>query len=206
MEDKVTTNLQKDQPFATERQLNYLDALVDKRAITQQMREDYAAKRGSLRVKEASTLIDVMLKFPIKKTDLRDMPIEQMSERQKLFAELMNEMEQFPEAKYAIPAGEVMMDLLKKPINNDHIFCELKRYRGKLHFKQLHGAPGSFSRSMMPIEDALVFARIIKKDAYRYTSIFADIYQCCGKCGADLTDETSRALRLGPICRKGFGV
>ena len=206
MEDKVTTNLQSTQPFATPRQLDYLDDLVEKRAVTQQMREDYAAKRNWLRKKEASTLIDVMLKFPIKKTDVRDMPAEQMSERQKLFAELLNEMETFPEAKYAIPAGEVMMDLLKKPIKNDYIFCELKKYRGKLHFRQLHGAPGSFSRSTLPVEDALVFARIIKKDPYKYTSTFADIYQCCGKCGADLTDETSRALRLGPICRKGFGV
>ena len=200
------TIVMNNEPYATERQLSYLDDLVEKRAVPQYMADDYTAKRSVLRKKQASTLIDVMLKFPIRKTDVRDMPSEKMSERQKLLAELLNEMETFPQAKYAIPAEELMMDLLKKPIRNDHVFCELKEYRGKLHFRQLHGAPGSFSRSTFPVEDSLVFARIIKRDPYKYTRIFADIYQCCGKCGADLTDEISRSLRLGPICRKGFGV
>lgn len=200
------TIVMNNEPYATERQLSYLDDLVEKRAVPMNMVDDYKAKRPVLRKKQASTLIDVMLKFPIRKTDVRNMPAEQMSERQKLLAELLNEMETFPQAKYAIPAEELMVDLLKKPIKNDYIFCELKEYRGKLHFRQLHGAPGSFSRSTFPVEDSLVFTRIIKQDPYKYTRIFADIYQCCGKCGAELTDETSRALRLGPICRKGFGV
>ena len=189
---------------ATDRQISYLDALIKMRAIPQNLIDLYEAnKRDNLLTKEtASRFISTFLKAPLLSTART---AANFAERDEKMKQLMELVETFPEAKYAIPAEELMVDLLKKPIKNDLVFCELKKYRGRLYFKQLHGSPGWFSRSLFPVEDAIVFARIIQKDPYKYTRIFADHYRCCGRCGAELTDELSRETRLGPTCRKYFG-
>ena len=74
----------------------------------------------------------------------------------------------------------------------------------KTYIKKLYGSVGAFTRVRPAVEDALVFTRIIKADPYKYTKLFAEHYQCCGKCGAELTDPKSRELMLGPECRKAF--
>lgn len=187
---------------ASERQLTYLDDIIKMRDIPELMKLSYMSRRTSIDTKVASGLISSFLKYPLLSTART---AANFSERDEKMKELMGLVADMPQAKYAIPAEELMMDLLKRPIKNNLVFCELKKYRGRLYFRQLHGAPGSFSRSMFPVEDALVFAKIVKRDPYNYTRIFADHYQCCGRCGAELTDELSRETRLGPTCRKYFG-
>ena len=188
---------------ASERQISYLDDIIKMRDIPQGLIDLYRTKKEEGISKDiASSFINTFLKAPLLSTART---AANFAERDEKMKQLMELMETFPEAKYAIPADEVMMDLLKRPIKNDLVFCELRKYRGRLYFKQLHGSPGWFSRSLFPVEDALIFARIIKQDPYRYTRIFADHYQCCGRRGAELTDELSRETRLGPTCRKYFG-
>lgn len=187
---------------ASERQISYLDDIIKMRDIPELMKLSYMSRRTSIDTKVASGLISSFLKYPLLSTART---AANFSERDEKMKELMGIVADMPEAKYAIPAEELMLDLLKRPIKNNLVFCELKKYRGRLYFRQLHGAPGSFSRSMFPVEDALVFAKIVKRDPYNYTRIFADHYQCCGRCGAELTDELSRETRLGPTCRKYFG-
>lgn len=187
---------------ASENQLTYLDDIIKMRDIPELMKAAYLGKRSTMDKTVASGLISSFLKYPLLSTAAT---AANFSERDKKMKELMDIVADMPHAKYAIPAEELMMDLLKRPIKNNLVFCELKKYRNRLYFRQLHGAPGHFSRSMFPVEDAIVFAKVIKRDPYNYTRIFADHYQCCGRCGAELTDEISRETRLGPTCRGYFG-
>lgn len=187
---------------ASERQLNYLDDIIKMRDIPELLKLTYLGKRSTMDKTVASGLISSFLKYPLLSTAATAKNFAAGDQKMK---ELMDIVADMPEAKYAIPAEELMMDLLKRPIKNNLVFCELKKYRGRLYFRQLHGAPGHFSRSMFPIEDALVFAKRVKTDPYKYTRLFADHYQCCGRCGAELTDEISRETRLGPTCRGYFG-
>lgn len=190
---------------ATEKQLKFIEDLLVQKAVPEAIKMQYLENKETMTKKIASSFITIFLGLPNAEIKA-DAPADNLNEKQKLYLELKQEIEAMPTAKYAIPAGEVMMDLLEKPIANDMVFVEIRKYQGKTYIKQLHGAPGSFMRSMMPMADALVFARIIQRDPYNYTKLFADHYQCCGRCGAELTDEVSRQLRLGPDCRKAFGV
>lgn len=188
---------------ASERQISYLDDIIKMRDVPQSLVDLYRTQKEAGISKDiASSFISTFLKAPLLSTARTAANFAERDEKMKQLMELMGT---FPEAKYAIPADELMVDLLKRPIKNDLVFCELRKYRGRLYFKQLHGSPGWFSRSLFPVEDAIVFARIIQKDPYKYTRIFADHYRCCGRCGAELTDELSRETRLGPTCRKYFG-
>lgn len=188
---------------ASERQISYLDDIIKMRDVPQSLVDLYRTQKEAGISKDiASSFISTFLKAPLLSTARTAANFSERDEKMKQLMELMGT---FPEAKYAIPADELMVDLLKRPIKNDLVFCELRKYRGRLYFKQLHGSPGWFSRSLFPVEDAIVFARIIQKDPYKYTRIFADHYRCCGRCGAELTDELSRETRLGPTCRKYFG-
>jgi hypothetical protein len=111
-------------------------------------------------------------------------------------------------SKYAIPTAEfaIVSDLPGLDnVKGDLLFLEVKEYKGTVYMRRLHGAPGSFVRSKMPREAEDALAAIIKADAYRFTKLFGEHYTCCGKCGAELTDEKSRAIMLGPDCRKAFG-
>lgn len=119
--------------------------------------------------------------------------------------EMQDALQSIPKAKYAIPTSELFPETLKMHLSGDLLFVELGEYRGRLQFKRLFGAPGSFSRGFMVREDALLLIRVIAADPYRYTRLFGEHYRCCGRCGAELTDERSRELLLGPQCRKYFG-
>jgi hypothetical protein len=188
--------------IASEKQLAFLDDIIRMREIPELMKMSYVTRRSVLAGKDASDLISTFLKYPLLSTAETSRNFAADNGKMK---ELMELVEGVPQGKYAIPAEELMMDLLKRPIKNNLVFCELKEYRGRMQFRQLHGAPGSFSRSMFPVEDALVFAKRVKTDPYKYTRIFADHHKCCGRCGAELTDQTSRETRLGPTCRSYFG-
>jgi hypothetical protein len=112
-------------------------------------------------------------------------------------------------SKYAVPTSELAMfsDLIGlDAMKGDLLFIEVKEYRGTIYMRRLQGAPGSFLRLRLPREAEDALAAHIKIDAYRYTRLFGEHYRCCGKCGAELTDEKSRALMLGPDCRKAFGL
>lgn len=111
-------------------------------------------------------------------------------------------------SRYAVPTSEFAMvaDLPGlDTVKGDLIFVEVKEYRGTVYMRRLHGSLGDFTRSRLPREAVDALAGIIKTDAYRYVRLFGEHYCCCGKCGSPLTDEKSRALLLGPDCRKAFG-
>jgi hypothetical protein len=198
---------------ATEKQIKFLDDLLGDRELSDEMRSDYQARKATLDIKKASELIGKFLKFPKKpkqlplplepKVDYSDLVKKQVPN---LYGQLIEALSAVPMSKYAIPTSELMLDMLKKPVHGDLVFLEVKEYKGKVYMKKLFGAPGAFSRVRPDVEDALAFVGIIKTDPYKYTKLFAEHYQCCGKCGAELTDPKSRELMLGPECRKAFSL
>lgn len=109
-------------------------------------------------------------------------------------------------SKYAIPAVDLPAALMPVVAGNDHLFVEVREYRGRKYLRRLHGAPGSFSRSKLPLAVTGDIAAVLTGHTLRYSQKFGELYTCCGVCGAELTDETSRALKLGPVCRQRWGL
>lgn len=85
-------------------------------------------------------------------------------------------------------------------------FWEVKAYRGTTYIRLLVGAPGEFTRTRVGFDRAQRVAAAIKLDVLAAAQAFATHYTCCAVCGADLSDETSVALGLGPTCRRRFGL
>lgn len=142
--------------------------------------------------KAASNLIDTLLKAPLKAKADRD-------------EELYEALCKVQKSKYAVPTAELIMDFFDEKIDNDLLFVEVREYEGRLYIRRLHGAPGAFNRSKLSRRDSLAVLAQIAQDTYKYARLFGEHYQCCGKCGAELTDEKSRKFQLGPDCRKAWG-
>lgn len=120
-----------------------------------------------------------------------------------------NEMQELlgsiPKSKYAIPTDELFDFEVEDKFNGDIAFFELKEYMNTLYIRQLHGAPGAFTRSKLSADGVRAVVSLLKLDPYKYARLFGEHYACCGSCGAELTDSRSRELQLGPECRKKFG-
>lgn len=109
-------------------------------------------------------------------------------------------------AKYAIPREDLPLgDAALACGGNDHLFVEVREYKGHTYMRQLHGSPGSFVRSRLTSRAVADAAAVLRGNCLTYTQIFGELYACCGVCGAELTDPVSRDLKLGPECRKRFG-
>ena len=66
------------------------------------------------------------------------------------------------------------------------------------------GAPGIFTRNPVPKTTAkeLIGHLSSQKVALEASTAFAEIYSVCKRCGAELTDDHSRAVLMGPVCEK----
>lgn len=170
---------------ATERQRNFILDLL----ATREYGEDVIVNSSS----EASKLIDKLLRAPKKRgATPRD-------------SELFTALSAVQKSRYAIPVSELFTDMMDEEIAGDLLFLQVSEYCGTLYLRRLHGSIGGFTRTKMSRNDSLTVLRIIATDTYKYARLFGEHYSCCGKCGAELTDERSRALLLGPDCRKEFG-
>lgn len=91
--------------------------------------------------------------------------------------------------------------------NGVRTFWEVKTFRGTTYLRLLVGAPGDFQRVRVELPRVTRVVRQIKDEGVLVAAqAFATHYTCCAVCGADLSDETSVALGLGPICRRRFGL
>lgn len=145
---------------------------------------------SSLSKSDASRLIDMLINAPKRKGA--------RSASQELLATV-------PKSKYAVPSEMLIGVTTTDTFTNDLVFVEIKEYMNTLYMRRLHGAPGGFTRSKLTTESVKALIAIIAVDPYKFTKIFGEHYSCCGCCGAELTDEKSRSLQLGPECRKKFG-
>ena len=98
-----------------------------------------------------------------------------------------------PASKYSVVEGGV------------RTFWEVKSYKGHAYLRLLVGAPGEFQRVRVGEGRAIEVVAAIRVNPLEAAQAYATHYTCCAVCGADLSDETSVALGLGPICRRRFG-
>lgn len=115
-----------------------------------------------------------------------------------------------PTSMYAIPANTLPAPAIRERYAraNDHLFVVVGEFNETRYVKQLHGAPGSFTRTPFEtVDDRLAVVTVLVEQGPRACAqIFGALYTCCGKCGAPLTDDRSRFHKLGPVCRKEFGL
>lgn len=175
---------------ASEKQVSFLSSLLAQREIAPELRDEITAFLPTADKSRASEYIDRLLKAPKKAAD---------------FSAVNALLESIPSARYAIPTEG--LDITGLDLHgNSLLFVEVKTWQGRTYMRRLHGSLGGFTRTKMPVPVVEALAKIIASDPYGYTRKFGEHYSCCGKCGAELTDEESRRLLLGPVCRKAFRV
>jgi Family of unknown function (DUF6011) len=89
-----------------------------------------------------------------------------------------------------------------------YLFVQIREFKDVRYVRLLRGAPGRYTRHRLDNraeEHALAHA-IAAAGTLELTQRFGELYSRCGKCGAELTDDESRRLKLGPHCRKEFGL
>lgn len=177
---------------ASDKQREFIASLLTERVVDtdERTRIETALAHDTLDVADASATITALMRAPRAKAATKN------PAGQALLASI-------PKSRYAI--GEVELTGSSITVNNDLLFVEVREYMGTLYMRQLHGAPGSFTRSKLTAEQVRDIVGIIATDPYKYTRLFGEHHTCCGSCGAELTDERSRKLQLGPECRKKFG-
>lgn len=178
----------------TAAQLSYLRNLVAQKQMPAEVRlgAELAMSRLDFTRAQASQLIDRFAR-------LQDRP----REAQPVASHLVG----LPHSKYALSTEELgHQHAASLAGRNDMAFFEVKEYRGTVYMRQLFGAPGSFNKSRLSSADERAVALLIQVDPLRAAQRFAVHYSCCARCGAELTDQTSRELGLGPTCRAQFGL
>jgi len=184
---------------ASPKQIQFITDLISRKNLS----ETESAKAALAKIaektldkKEASKLIDELIAAK---------PLPASSTAAPTAAsKLQNLLNEVPKAKYAIPMDEIDLGIDEK-VNGDILFIEVREYMNFLYMRRLHGAPGNFNRSKLSFKDTELLINLVKKDPLKYTQLFGEVHKCCGKCGAELTDQISRDLKLGPRCRKEFG-
>lgn len=169
--------------FATERQISFIRNLVAERDVAP---IDFAG----MTVKEASTKIEELLATPKKASTVR-------------FSDILATI---PKSKYALPYQVVAPVFTETNFDNDYLFVEVREYMGTTYMRKLQGSLGDFVRTRFSRQEEEAIYRIIKDNPVEYITKFGEVFSCCGKCGAALTDEASRARLLGPDCARQLGV
>lgn len=106
-------------------------------------------------------------------------------------------------ASYALLADPIALALTGWDLGkNDLVFVEVKEYKGTRYMRRLTGNAGGFLRTRLNSNDTKVIVDAILADPDAAILRFSKHYEMCAKCHAELTDPTSRAIGLGPTCRK----
>jgi hypothetical protein len=184
--------------FATERQVAFINSLASERVVPEGLAE--SLKRGAqfFSRADASNVIETLLSAPrAERVAFADTP--ERVEARELLAGL-------PKSKYAIPAFHLEGVLSDYRLDGELLFVEIREYRGVRYLRRLTGSVGDFTRSRLTVRDALAVLRVLEGGAREYIRKFGEHFVCCGKCGAPLTDDKSRARFLGPDCARQLGM
>lgn len=179
---------------ASDKQRGFIASLLAERAVDPAYRAatEQALAHDTLSSKAASGVITTLLALP------RNSAVKTGGG-----SGLREVLATIPKSRYAVSVTDLSGTSVTT--NNDLVFLEVREYRGTLYMRQLHGAPGGFTRSKFTVQQVKDLVSVIAADPYKYARAFGEHYACCGSCGAELTDERSRELQLGPECRKKFG-
>lgn len=180
---------------ASSAQISYLKDLLDTRKVGDAYKESIrqSIEAHVLSKTAASTAITYLIDAP--RYQLADKPAASASPLQKALASVHKSF-------YAVPTEEIDLGIVDANTNQSLFFVEVKEYMGTLYMRRLHGAPGGFSRSKLSTNDQLTILKVIETDQVKYAKLFGEHHGVCGKCGAELTDDESRRLQFGPVCRK----
>lgn len=170
-------------PLATDRQVAFIKSLEDERnwigafdgEAYETVMNVLSGKQISKR--EASVAISALLAAPRKPRPGAGVDLTDL-----------------PLSKYALE-GE----------NGWLVFVEIvERRGGRRYMNRLIGAPGDWNRGRLPLSVIKGYAATIAEDPAQAALRFAEEFTCCAVCLAPLSDEESRRLGLGPICRRRF--
>lgn len=174
----------------SEKQVAFIKNLLAERDLDEDVAQQHLANLPTMDKATASKLIDALLKLP---------QVRRGGVLHTFLASL-------PKSKYAVPVEEFELADLDARFHGDLAFFEVREYMGYLYMRQLTGSIGGFNRIKLSNDDTVKIAKIISRDPKWYAVRFGIEYQCCGSCGAELTDPVSRELQLGPECRRKFGL
>lgn len=179
---------------ASAKQISFLSDLLASKECDTEYREELFSLiyEEQLDKRVASAAIEKLISSP-KRKDATPSPMQAL-------------LGTIPKSKYAVPTEMLMGSDIEDSFKGDLIFLELKEFMGNRYMRQLFGSPGGFARLRLSADQVTYLVDIIAEDPYKYARIFGNHYTCCGSCGAELTDKTSRELMLGPECRKKFGL
>lgn len=111
--------------------------------------------------------------------------------------------ESVPSSKFAI-LTELLAEAPAGWRTQEYLFFEVKKLPRKdlRVVNRLLGAPGGFSRTRLPLALRNELISILEKPevAYEAAVTFGSIYQVCGRCAAELTDNDSRERGFGLHC------
>lgn len=160
---------------ATPAQRNFINSLRIQRALAPLTRDEDAA----LDMRAASREIDRLKTLPVVA------PVAPAA-RAGLFDGL-------PTSKYAVELDGTL------------VFCEIRTWQGRTYMRRLLGAPGDWNRVKPTYAEqrslvAAIHAATAVEAAKRYSFEFT---RCC-VCEAPLSDEESRRVGMGPVCRNRF--
>jgi len=176
----------------SEKQVDFILGLLKEREIEAGEADELREKLPMLNKREASDLIEKLLKLPKLPKTVRVNPTQiHLAVLQK--------------SKYAVPVSDLEHLDLDFEINGDLLFVEVREFMGTLYMRRLTRSLGGFTRHKLSVQDVIDLVGVIRSNQYGYAKLFGQHYSCCGSCGAELTDPTSRSLQLGPECRKKFG-
>lgn len=177
---------------ASEKQLSFVRSLMGERTLPAEMA---AIDPATLNKREASLLIERLLKMP--KTPKPAAAAKPST----------GVLDGLPKSRYALLAEDVAHALTSVNLDhNDMLFVEIREFKGTVYMRRLVGSPGAYLRARMVPSDVAVIAGLIRTDPLAAAQRYGREYSVCGKCGAELTDEESRRLSLGPVCRGAFGL
>lgn len=183
---------------ASPKQIQFITDLIEKKNLGDTAKALTVMTKiaaNKLEKQEASKLIDELIAAPVRVSS---------TSTPSAASKIQNLLGEVPKAKYAIPMDEIDLGI-EETVNGDILFIEVREYMNVLYMRRLHGAPGNFNRSKLSFKDTELLVSLVKKNPLKYTQLFGEVHKCCGKCGAELTDQISRELKLGPRCRKEFG-
>lgn len=103
-----------------------------------------------------------------------------------------------PPANYALP---------RRADPDAWDFFQVREARsGRRYVVQLLGSPGSWNRRRLDVRLQLAAARAVASDVRAAALAYSERHGRCAGCDAKLSDPTSIALSMGPVCRKKFGL
>jgi hypothetical protein len=189
----------------TPRQRNLINDLLEEREVSAQGRDAVLTAMGDARIppRDFRPIIDRLMAAPRRTRSSAASPSTGPAPVRPPTIDQRLRSTELPKGRYAIPRANIA---LGSPLEqafgaNEHIFVEVKEYQETRYIRQLHGAPGSYTRSKPTREQqdqVIDTLTLTPTTPLECAQLFGVLRSCCGSCGADLTDDRSRALHLGP--------